>query len=87
VPALARGTVTLMQPSSGSPYGPRLSEAPMELQQSWQAVEQFRQFLDGLETQISRAEALQRGNENQALHGQGRPRKRDKLLRLLGGGR
>ena len=87
VPALARGTAPLMHPSSGSPYAPRLSEAPMELQQSWQAVEEFRQFLDGLETQITRAEALQREHDKPALNGKRRTRKRDQLLRLLGSGR
>ena len=86
VPALARGSSPFMHPSSGSPYAPRLSEAPTELQQSWQAVEEFRQFLDGLETQITRAEALQREHAKQALYDQRRTRKRDRLLRLLLGG-
>lgn len=87
VPALARGSSPLMHPSSGSPYAPRLSEAPTELQHSWQAVEEFRQFLDGLETQITRAEALQSEHAKPALNGQRRTRKRDRLLRLLLGGR
>lgn len=86
VPALARGSSPFMHPSSGSPYAPRLSEAPTELQQSWQAVEEFRQFLDGLETQITRAEALQREHAKPALYGQRRTRKRDRLLQLLLGG-
>ncbi|MFZ0409196.1 MAG: hypothetical protein WAM11_13955 [Cyanobium sp.] len=50
-------------------------------------MEQFRQFLDGLEAQISRAEALQDSKRNQALQAAQRPqRKRDQLRRPLGGG-
>ncbi len=84
-PALVKGATVLMHPASGSAYAPRLSDAPIELQQSWQAVEQFRQFLDSLETQVSRAEAIQRNNRNLALNTQRPQRKRDRLLRLLGG--
>ena len=85
IPALPTRTASLMHPASGSPYAPRLSDAPMELQQSWQAVEQFRLFLDSLETQINRAETMQHTNRNQALNTQRAQRKRDRLLRLLGG--
>jgi hypothetical protein len=81
-----KGATVLMHPGSGSAYAPRLSDAPIELQQSWQAVEQFRQFLDSLETQVSRAEAIQRNHPNLALNAQRPQRKRDRLLWLLGGG-
>ncbi|MFZ0408140.1 MAG: hypothetical protein WAM11_08540 [Cyanobium sp.] len=87
IPGLTPAGTVLKHPVSGSPYAARLSETPKELQQSWQAVEQFRQFLDGLEAQISRAEALQDSKRNQALQAAQRPqRKRDQLRRLLGGG-
>ena len=62
-----------------------MAEAPRELVQSWQALEQFRQFLDGFEAQINRAEALQSMQRELATT---QPiSKRNQLLKLLGGGR
>jgi len=88
IPALVSNPTVVMHPTSSSPYAPSLREAPLELQQSWQAVEQFRLFLDSLETQIGRAEAMQSNNRNLALSlsNQRPQRKRDRLLRLLKGG-
>lgn len=83
IPALVNKPTILMHTASGSPYAPHISDAPLELQQSWQAVEQFRQFLDSLETQIKRAEAMQHNNSNLALNTQRPQRKRNLLLRLL----
>ncbi|MCP9835103.1 hypothetical protein [Cyanobium sp. Aljojuca 7A6] len=74
----------LMHPASGSPYAAQVANAPGELQQSWQALEQFRQFLDGLEAQVCRAEEFQQLRGRQALETSGPLRKRDRLLRLLG---
>jgi hypothetical protein len=79
------GPATLMHPASGSPYVRQAVKAPAELQQSWQALEQFRQFLDGVEVQVSRAEELQQQQRSRVALEQSRPpRKRDRLLRLLG---
>ena len=62
-----------------------MANAPVELQQSWQALEQFRQFLDGLEAQVCRAEDVQQQvRARQALEASRPPRKRDRLLRMLG---
>ena len=72
-----------MHQASGSPYGSQINAAPIELQQSWQSVDQFRQFLDSLETQIKRAEALQHNNRNLLFNAQRPQRKRNLLLRLL----
>jgi hypothetical protein len=74
----------LMHPASGSPYAAQVANAPGELQQNWQALEQFRQFLDALEAQVCRAEELQQLRGRQALEASGPLRKRDRLLRLLG---
>ena len=82
---LIRAAAPLMHPASGSPYAATIADAPQELKQSWRALEQFRQFLDGFEAQINRAEALQSRQTELATT---QPmRKRDQLLRLLGGGR
>ena len=86
MPSLVNNPTVLMHPESDSPYAPLLRDAPKELRQSWQAVEQFRQFLDNLETQISRAEAMQSINRDLILNPQRPQRKRDRLLRLLKGG-
>jgi hypothetical protein len=62
-----------------------MANAPVELQPSWQALEQFRQFLDGLEAQVCRAEDVQQQvRVRQALEASRPPRKRDRLLRMLG---
>jgi hypothetical protein len=83
--ALAPAEAPLMHPTSGSPYSASMANAPVELQQSWQALEQFRQFLDGLEAQVCRAEDVQQQvRERQALAASRPPRKRDRLLRMLG---
>lgn len=75
----------LMHPTSGSPYTASMASAPAELEQSWQALEQFRQFLDGLEAQVCRAEeGQQQVRARQALEANRSPRKRDRLLRILG---
>ena len=74
----------LMHPASGSPYAAQVANAPGELQQNWQALEQFRQFLDGLEAEICRAEDLQQRRGRQALEANRPLRKRDRLRRLLG---
>lgn len=89
LPAAAPGLVPtpapLMHPASGSPYAAQMANAPGDLRQSWQALEQFRQFLDGLEAQVSRAEALQlQVRERKALEASRPQRKRDRLLRMLG---
>jgi hypothetical protein len=82
---LSTAPATLMHPTSGSPYAHQAASAPGELQQSWQALEQFRQFLDGLEAQVCRAEELQQQvRSRQALEAGRPPRKRDRLLRMLG---
>jgi hypothetical protein len=74
-----------MHPASGSPYAAQVANAPGELQQNWQALEQFRQFLDGLEIQVCRAEDVQQQvRVRQALEASRPPRKRDRLLRMLG---
>jgi hypothetical protein len=75
----------LMHPASGSPYAAHVAMAPPDLRANWQALEQYRQFLDSLEAQVSRAEAVhqQRGVQ-QALEASRPRRKRDRLLRLFG---
>ena len=85
IPALENSPTVLIHPGSGSPYATKIIDAPIELQHSWLAVDQFRQFLDSLETQINRAEALQHNKVNLALITQQPKRKRDRLLRLLRG--
>lgn len=83
--ALIPADAPLMHPTSGSPYTASMANAPLELQQSWQTLEQFRQFLDGLESQVCRAEEMQQQvRARQALEVSRPPRKRDRLLRLLG---
>jgi hypothetical protein len=78
----------LMHPSSASPYASQIANAPSDLQQSWQALEQFRQFLDGMEHQVCRAEALQQQvRTGKVLEATRRLRKRDRFLRFLGLGR
>lgn len=75
----------LMHPTSGSPYTASMANAPVELQHSWQALEQFRQFLDGLEAQLCRAEEVQQQvRARQALEASRPTRKRDRLLKMLG---
>ena len=82
---LIRAAAPLMHPASGSPYAATMAGAPRELEQSWQALEQFRQFLDGFEAQINRAEALQ--SMQKELATTQAMRKRNPLARLLGVGR
>ncbi len=89
LPGAGSGQMTadapLMHPTSGSPYTSSMANAPVELQHSWQALEQFRQFLDGLEAQVCRAEDVQQQvRVRQALEASRPPRKRDRLLRMLG---
>jgi hypothetical protein len=74
----------LMHPASGSPYAAQVANAPGELQHRWQALEEFRQFLDGLEAQVCRAEELQQRRGRQTLEASRPLRKRDRLLRLFG---
>lgn len=89
LPAAGSGLVPaetlLMHPTSGSPYTTSMANAPVELQESWQALEQFRLFLDGLEAQVCRAEEMQQQvRARQTLEASRPPRKRDRLLRMLG---
>ncbi|MEA5411764.1 hypothetical protein VB737_08295 [Synechococcus sp. BA-120 BA3] len=89
LPCVANAEITtaepLMHPASGSPYASQVAMAPPDLRANWQALEQYRQFLDSLDAQVSRAEAFQQQRrEQQSLEASRPRRKRDRLLRLFG---
>lgn len=89
LPGPGRGEIAtalpLMHPASGSPYASLMAMAPPDLRANWQALEQYRQFLDSLEVQVSRADAFQQQTRMQLALEASRPkRKRDRLLRFFG---
>ena len=89
LPGARRGEIAtatpLMHPASGSPYAVPAATAPVDLRANWQALEQYRQFLDSLEAQVSRAEAFQQQRRDQHALEASHPRgKRDRLLRFFG---
>ena len=47
-------------------YSAQLEAAPVELQQHWKALEEFRMFLDGLEVEVQRRESLLAAQQNSA---------------------